>query len=228
MIYGILTALGTSDNSTLASLAVIFAIIALIVYVIIQGYTVDIIGISTTQKDEIPAINFKDNFVLGIKSFIVGIVYFIIPLIIIFALAYLTVGFDYIVTIVTKTNLSNIPDNIALVFAGSLAFIVVISVILFIIFSLVSTIAFGKLGKTGSLKEACSIGTVINETKEVGFLSIFGYVIVLGVIDVILGVISASIIVLIPIIGFIISVLIIVPYISMFNARVIGLIYSKV
>lgn len=93
---------------------------------------------------------------------------------------------------------------------------------------MVSTIAFGKLGKTGSLKEACSIGTVINETKEVGFLSIFGYVIVLGVIDVILGVISASIIVLIPIIGFIISVLIIVPYISMFNARVIGLIYSKV
>ncbi|WP_432644914.1 DUF4013 domain-containing protein [Methanobrevibacter sp.] len=230
MVCGIFTFLGTSstNDNAMAILALISLIITLVVDFVIQGHIIDIIGVGITQKDEIPAINFKDDFVLGIKSFIVEIVYYIIPIILIIALIFLTGGFDYLVTILTNTDLNNIGDNVAIIFAGSIFFTVVVSVILVIIFSLVSIVAFGKLGKTGNLKEACSVGTIISETKKIGFLNMLAYIIVLMIIDFIILLISSIISILIPLVGFIIAALILMPYLLMFNARAMGLIYSKV
>ncbi len=207
----------------------IFVIIELIIGFILGGYEISIISYSTTYyTNEAPKIECQHDFIMGIKSAIVSIVYFIIPLIIVLIVGVLT-GFDFLSMI--KLSASTATDAISSSIPATLltgAMITgIVAVVLSVIFSFFALVAYGRLGKSNSLAEALNILEVIKDIGKVGWLKFIEWFIIFVIINIILGLISSAIS-FIPYIGIILSVFFIGTYILFFTGRAIGLMYSDV
>lgn len=159
--------------------------------------------------------------------FILGIVYSIIPVIVFFALLIVTGAAESFIEII---NLSIggavVPSDLALSFVGSIGITFIISLIVLIIFSLFSTIAMCRLANTGRFSQGFAFSEIIDDFKRIGVGSFIVWWIVLVIISVILVLISVFISA-IPYIGYIVSILIIYSFMTIFASRATGLIYSN-
>lgn len=85
-IIGLLASLTTVlnqfsvDNS---AVTIIASIISLIFTIILAGYAVDVIKKGIEDSEDVPTLDLVANFINGIKTIVISIVYEIIPLIII-------------------------------------------------------------------------------------------------------------------------------------------------
>ena len=70
-------------------MAIIGIIIAIVFSVILSGYSIDVIKRGIDNSNEIPDFDFTNNFVEGIKVLIIGLVYFLIPIIITLVLLFM-------------------------------------------------------------------------------------------------------------------------------------------
>ena len=70
-------------------MAIIGIIIAIVFSVILSGYSIDVIKRGIDNSNEIPGFDLANNFVNGIKVLIIGLVYFIIPIIITLVLLFM-------------------------------------------------------------------------------------------------------------------------------------------
>ncbi len=189
---------------------ILLAIIGIIFAVILSGYGVSVIRNAIRNSDEIPGVEPVANIIDGIKVAIIGIVYYIIPiiiaLIIAFALGLIGAGLNQVSAMVSIAGL--------------------ITVILFILFTIFEIVAVARFADTGELGAALSIGAVIEDAKRVGILNIILFTIVAVILIFVLSLII-SILAIIPFIGIIIGIIILGGFMTLFYYRGIGLLYAS-
>lgn len=214
-------------------LAVISVILAVALILIVFGYTLSITRKTINNVDgDVPALDLVKNVIDGIKVLILNIVYYIIPVIITFIVALATGALSYIYQMIPYYMMygsaasSAMPQE--LVTSASISFLLVFLVggILFLIFGLLLLVAKAVLAETESLAKAINMVDVF---KKIGEISWGNYIIWLILMLILLFVIGffTGIISIIPFIGIIIALLIIKPYVDMFFARALGLIYNE-
>ena len=201
-VTGVETALMTGEGSFFAFLlAVIGVIISILIAFLLEGYGLDIIKSGIRRSTASPEVDFQRQSINGVKSVIVSIVYFIIPIIIIILL------------------------NI--IFKNWIVYIV--AFILILIFSLAYTMGICRLAKTEDLSVALDIKAAIDDIFNIGFvkvvLTIVAAIFVMLIITGIFGAITGAIFnktISSAIMG------IINGYLLFFYNRAIGLLYSEI
>ena len=181
----------------LTAFAIIGLIIGFCIYLLIDGFMLDVIKFGINKDDGAPGIDVTRQIINGLKYIIVGIVYFIIPIILYALLAKLgTIG-------------------------------TIIAVIIFIVFALAFLMGVCRLAETESLGAALNIPEAVKDISKVGFVKILAIIVVFFILAMIVGFIvslfgSDSII---GLIGAIINA-ICTTYLLFFYNRAIGLAYS--
>jgi len=214
-------------------LSIISFILAVALILIVSGYTLSITRKSINNVNgDVPALDLVKNIVDGIKVLILNIVYYIIPVIITFILALATNAFSYLYQmfsyiITYGSNASSAMPQELLVNAGfSFLIVFLVGGIFFLVFTLLFLVAKAVLAETESLAAAINIVDVF---KKIGEISWGNYIIWLILVVIILFVISliGGFVALIPFAGAIIALLVVEPYVGMFFARALGLIYNE-
>ena len=197
-IIGIVMSANAKNILALGGSAIIGAIVFLIVSLLISGYTLDIVKFGIERRADGPGIDIVRQILNAIKLLIVGIVYYIIPVIIAWLLGW-TLGNGWLVVLVT--------------------------IIIYIVFALAEFMAKCRLAKTDNLGEALAIGEAIGDIAKVGIIKLLATVIItviiISLIILIIGVISK----LNAIAGGILLGIFGV-YAAFFYNRAIGLLYS--
>lgn len=239
LIIGLLIAFvtGTGDYTAIAIMGIIVFVVTFITSLIISGYSLSITNKTILNSDEIPIFDWVKNLVDGIKVAVLSIIYYIIPAIITLIVAYATGLFEKYFEILRYSMYSSVQSNLTTAAStmpttlinelfSSLMITGIIAIILFIIFGLLLTIATAKLAETGSLKAGLMINEVFDDIGKIGWGKYIIWIILLIIISIVISFL-AGLISLIPIIGSIIVALVIYPYIAMFSARALGLIFNE-
>jgi hypothetical protein len=212
--------------------------VTLIVSFIVLGYSIDVIKGGTEGDDTLPDFDFVKQFVIGIKAFILEIIYFIIPAVIVIIVASASGLFTSFTKIVYASidaiadgasNLTMImaaiPKSTMNTFTNSLTVTLIVAIILFIIFSLMSFTGLVRFAKSGSGTEGLRFREILKDMSNIGFVKIIVTLIVIYIIALALSVVI-GLIGLIPYIGVFIGIFVGVPFIMLFLYRAIGLLYE--
>lgn len=222
-------------NSTFST---VWSIISIIIGILTLGYGLSVKRESISLNDEIPAFDWVNNIVDGIKSFIVTFVYYIVPTVIVFFLGFISLG-SAISTLpkssLTAINnattataaLNAIPPETWAALGSGFSIVAVVAIILFIIFGLFETVAICRLAKYGTFGEAFAFGQIVDDIKQIGVLRLIAFFIVLACISALIGLVI-GLITLIPFVGIIVACLVGQSFVLLFTNRAIGLLYSDV
>lgn len=229
------------DNNVYFVFTAIFVIISIVIALIMSGYHINIIKSGIDQVEEAPSFDWLNDLVTGIKTLIVSIVYFIIPMILIAIVALITNIPGQIANIAQKAALN--PANATAVASGSAPVVTIsdaaaaslftsfaitgiIALVLIIIFAFLATMGNARLANSGSLSQAINVVESFKDITRIGVGKVIAVIllsiIVVAVIQAILGYAYGQI----PQLS-IISV-IVTPYLVFFTNRVTGLLYSDI
>lgn len=236
---GILAATYAESSAVYAVLGVILVIVSLIIAFILAGYQIKIIK-SGIDQGEVLDIDWKNDFITGIKAIIVNIVYYIIPAIIVVIVGFIAgipaaignIG-QYVIenstnatSIADSTVVDSIPPELLNSFASSVTVTAIIALILFIIFAFALMMGLSRLAKTDSLGEALNIPEALKDISRIGVGKVIATVILIFIIVIIIGVIFGFISIIVPPLSFL-SILI-NPYLMFFSYRAVGSLYSDI
>ncbi|MBR6024624.1 MAG: DUF4013 domain-containing protein [Methanobrevibacter sp.] len=193
--------LGQNYNNLIAIIGsgIIGTVVFLLIFFIIAGYELDIIKYGINRDPNAPGFDIVRQFINGVKSFAVGIVYYIIPVII-----------GAILAVIFQHWLSGL-----------------ISFIIAIVFSLAAIMAQCRLAKTEDVFDALSVGQAIGDISRVGIVKLILLIVIIVVILVVLYVIAGVIMRWNTTVGGIILGILGV-YTVFFISRATGLLYSDV
>ena len=221
-----------------ASIIALLGFVSFIVYFVTQGYILSVLKETINLGDEIPALNIVDNFVDGLKLFVVQIVYYIIPTIIVLLVGWLSGTFSALMKIVryvgqdvvnTTTNattvVNTVPQEYWVALFTGLVITALVAFVLYIIFGLLLQIAMCRLAKYDDFGEAINVKAVIGDIQEIGVGRYIGWYIILFIITLVLGFII-GIVTAIPYIGVLVAFLVCAPFIALFGARALGNLYT--
>lgn len=192
------------------ALLIIIFIALIVVLLVDSGIMLDVIRNTINNNNNLPELNIADDFIMGLKSFIVSLVYILVPMII-----YTIVLFLAIILF----------SNIDYSAAGSIALIItlVFYVVMFII-TLIMPVILATLAKTNSISQALQVTDIWNTAQRVGFVKLFLLVIVIGIFGFIIGLIG-TFLSFIPVIGYIITLGFMYTYFMLFSSRCYGLLF---
>lgn len=174
-------------------------IVAIFVGFIISGYQLDIIKFGIERRNDGPSFDVMRQFFNGVKVFVVSLIYYVIPLIIVAILG-----------IFLKNWI-----------------LAVISFILFIVFALAQFMAQCRLAKTEDLGDALAIGEAIGDISRVGILRLLLFIVIVFLVAFVLFFISALILRWNSTVGGILMGIVGV-YVIFFTGRASGLLYSDI
>jgi hypothetical protein len=188
----------------------IFSIVLVLDFIILQGIGISVIKETLNFSDTLPSIKIIKNFKDGIKCVILNLFYLGIPMVI-FSILYTIIG----------ANLVNNPnlESILIIFT-------LIYVVLMIFIGILQVVAICNFAKTDSVRESLSISNMYKLAKEIGLLKIFLAILLCNIISEIIIMIG-SVISLIPVVGLLVLAFIIYTYIILASYRVYGLIYRE-
>ena len=186
------------SSFALGGVGIIEMIIFILVLFLIEGYGLDIVKFGIERRADGPGIDFTRQISNAIKLIVVTVVYYVIPVVIIFILQLFLK--DWIMTI--------------------------ISIILVIVFALANFMAKCRLAKTDNLGDALAIGEAIGDISKVGLGKIIATVLVIFIILIVVAIIIALIANMNNIIGGILLGIFAVYFVFFYN-RAIGLLYSE-
>lgn len=174
-------------------------VILLIIVLMMQGYMVDIVKYGVERRSDAPGFNFKRQGLNLIKFTVVNVVYFIIPIILIWLFS---------------------------IILGRGFLTLFIDIIILFVFSLGDIMAICKLAKSDSLREALLIRTAIDDEVSIGLMKIITIISIsvimtgmaLGIMFFVLNFNNVAGTILLGIFG---------VYIELFFARAFGLLYSN-
>ncbi|WP_409200482.1 DUF4013 domain-containing protein [Methanobrevibacter sp. DSM 116169] len=207
-----------------APLGIILSILTFIISIFVSGYLVSDLKSTLDLNDEMPEFDIKNNFIDGIKYFVIQLVYAIIMIV----LLILFILLAYVFAVYLQ-----IP---ALVFLFAiLALLSIIAVAFF------STISYPRFADTGSIGEALNFKEVWNDIEAIGKLNLLSWVILLsvfiGLMLLVIFVVAIEILLIVSyveiltiIFAAIIAlgiILLFTPFISLFENRAIGLLYLE-
>lgn len=237
--------LGILNNNYAAIGMIVGAILFIVVLVlgfIISGYQVSILKSGIDFNEEAPGFDWKNDLITGIKMLVVGIVYMIIPAIVVLIVGLITNVPGQFMEIIkytaasstnataiangTTSAVSAIPNATMAAFGTSIAITAIVALIVFIIFAFLETMGESRLANTGSLGEALNIPEAFRDITRIGVGKVLGVillvVVIVAVINAILGYVYGQI----PQLS-ILSV-IVAPYFTFFSQRAKGLLYSDI
>jgi hypothetical protein len=186
-----------------------------------MGYVFRIVKSSIAGSDELPDFEeWGEMFVDGLKVFVVGLAYFIIPFIVIFIGIWASIS----AMIVQSTGTISNPTA----FLGLMGGTMILGMILALIFGLIAMIAIANMALYDSeLGAAFRFGEILERISMIGWGSyILWYIVIFIVIGFVASIIS-GILSIIPILGTIIAFLIVYPYYYMLIARSLALIFAS-
>lgn len=235
IIYGI-------DSYLYLILGIILFILSLIVAFITSGYQINIIKSGIDLEDNAPDFDWKNNAILGIKNFVLSIVYLIIPTIVTVIMAFITnipgnftkatqeyaiyYYSPYMASNSTSAIVPGVSDATMSALLSSMVITAIVAIIVFIIFLFIQTIAEARLANTNSLTEGINIPEVLKDIPRIGVSKTIAVILLLiivsGVIQAILGYLSG---VIQPLA---ILSIIVTPYLAFFLKRGVGLLYSDI
>lgn len=198
-LAGVVLGMNSNNVFTVLGSGFVGFVVALVVSFFISGYQLDIIKSGIQRSPDGPAIDPVRQLLNGLKMFVVSIVYYIIPFIIVSVLSIF------------------LRDWIMLV----------ITFILYVIFALAQFMAQCRLAKTEDIGYALAIGEAIGDVARVGILNLLIFVVIAFVIAFILIFIAALIARWNSYVGGVILGIVGV-YLVFFVARATGLLYSNV
>jgi hypothetical protein len=189
-------------------------LISCIIFPLIMGYMMRIYRGATPSPEPD---DWGTMFIDGIKLLIVGIIY-ALPVII------LEIAIIGSAGLALFSGVANPPVNPGAVIGllGAVIVGVLILLVVAIIVGLISTIAYIRFARTGSFGEAFNFGAILTHIGRIGWIT---YIIALIIMTVIVGVVEV-VLISIPVIGFIL-LLILLPFIILFSARYITLVYDS-
>ncbi len=205
----------SSDWKKIIILGVIL-IIPIVDFIAI-GYILRIIKSTIAGYDDLPEFDdLGELFIDGLKVLIVGIIYNIIPLIVIL------IGiFGSIAAVGGAANITANP----LAFAGLLGATVIIGLILAFIFGIFEIIALANMAFYNELGAAFKFSEIVERISKIGWGKYIIWFIIMIVIWIIVTIIT-SILSAIPYIGIIIAIIFVYSYFYMFAGRSIALIFA--
>ena len=174
-------------------------VVALFVGFVVSGYQLDIVKFGIDRRNDGPSFDVMRQFFNGVKVFVVSLIYYVIPLIIVAILGLFLK--NWIMTIITF--------------------------ILFVIFALAQFMAQCRLAKTEDLGTALAIGEAIGDISRVGILRLLLFIVMVFLIAFILFFIGALIMRWNSSVGGILMGFIGV-YVMFFSGRASGLLYSDI
>lgn len=226
----------TSHNEIVTA---VLTVISVIIYVIILGVSISIIRSTIQGSDEIPMISPETNIIDGIKSFVISIIYLLIPTLISILLTIPFGLYDKILKIVeTSINLSvnstlnstgvvaSIPSNLLAELFLSISILTVIGFLLYVFFGFLGEIASARFAETGSLAQALNIPAIVSKISSIGWGTYIFYTVLVLIILIVLSML-AGLVVLIPYVGAILETFIVESFMFIFAARALGSIYLE-
>jgi len=189
-------------------------LISCIIFPLIMGYTMRIYRGATPSPEPD---DWGTMFIDGLRLFVVGLIY-ALPVII---LEIAIIGSAGLALFAGAVNPSADPGA----FMGLLGAVIVGVIILLVvalIVGLISTIAYVRFARTGSFGEAFNFGAIAAHIGKIGW---FAYIFALIIMIVIVGIVEV-VLMAIPYLGFIL-LLILAPFIILFSARYITLLYDR-
>lgn len=210
-------------NQGAAGIFFILAIVCAFIFsLIFDGYLVSVIKEGINCSDAIPAFDIGKNVIDSIKLYVLQFIYSIVPAIIVFILMMLL-----------GVSTSSLKNPSAILGLGTVALIII--VIICLIFTLLLLIATLRFAKYDSLSEALSFSAVFDDLKQIGIVKVFVVYIVLNILMTViiglaglifLGLLFVGIIGLI--VGTILALFLVIPYVSLVYSYAIGLLYSDI
>ena len=179
------------------------------------GYVFRIIKATLAGIDELPEFDeIGSMFVDGLKVFVVGIIY-AIPVWIISAIVSLLMGGN---TAATTASLG--PGYLFAILLGNIIFFIIALIIGLVELMAIANMAYndGDLGAAFRFSEILDIIAAIGWGK---YIATYIVIVIIAMIGVIIGALT-----MIILIGFILLPLIILPYVVMFEARGIALLFA--
>lgn len=202
-----------SSNASLIVVSTVIMIVCYLIFALVAGgYFLSVMKEGINQSGLIPEYDFAKNIVDSIKVWVLGFIFSLIPAIIIGILAFVVVGIGSL-------------GNAAL--GAGVILLIIVALILEIIFGIFLTIAILRLANYDSLSEALSF-SAIKEDLSVISISKFILVYIIFAIIVFAILFIGAFLLLIPILGVIIYMMIIIPYVYLASAYGFGLMYSEV
>ena len=198
-LAGFVTGVLTKNMFALIGSGIIGIVIALFIGFLITGYELDIIRYGIERRNGAPDLDFRAQFINGVRYLVVNVVYLIIPIF--------------------------VGAVLALIFQHWIVLIVVI--IISIIFYLALLMAQCRLAKTEDLAYALAINEAIADIKKVGIIKVLAFVIIITAISLILSFVCGHISEWNTIVGGFLTG-IVGTYMVFFTGRATGLLYSDV
>lgn len=215
-------------------------VISLVIGWVLSGYLISVIKSGIELEDTAPEFVWWDNFITGFSNFIVSIVYFIIP-----ALIVLIVGvatnvhgnfIDFVmefysqyISVYLGTSTAIAYDAIAPAMVNlmiSLSITITVGIIVFIIFAFLQTMAEARLANTDSLTEALNVFEAAKDIARIGVSKVIVVLLLVIIIVAIINTVLSAVYSYVPILS--ILSIIISPYLAFFSQRAVGLLYSDI
>lgn len=192
-------------------------LISTIIFPLIYGYTVRVMS-GTKPAPEVEG--WIGLFIDGIKLIVITIVYSI-PLMVLTVLPFLMY---FIPVSATTTPAGSGPEPLLspdlAIFAALAVFIIFI--LAAIIIGILSTFAVVRFARTGKMREAFRVGTLVRHVGRVGWLRCFIALLVMGIVIAVVE----FVLMLIPVLGWLL-LLILSPAFIIFSARYVALLYES-
>ncbi|MCK9151512.1 DUF4013 domain-containing protein [Methanobacterium alcaliphilum] len=207
----------SSDWKKVVILGLLFLVSFLIVPIfLVMGYTFRALKASIAGADELPEFDeWGDMFVDGLKVFVVQFVYFLIPALIIL------VGSWASIAAMAGTGMTD-PTAAFGLLGGTM----IIGAIVAIILGLIATIAIANMAYYDSeLGAAFRFSEILEVISKIGWVDYIIWYVVVMIIAMIIAFIG-GLIQIIPILGFIITLIVIYPYMNLFVYRALALLYA--
>ncbi len=187
-------------------------LVSCIIFPLILGYMLRIYRGATPSPEPD---DWGTMFIDGLKLLVIGIIY-ALPIIIL-EIVLMGAGF---VLYTEKTPFAN-PAAMMGLFGAALAGVILL-LVLAVIIGLFSTIAYVRFARTGSIGEAFNFGAITEQIKRIGWIT---YIIALIIVAILIGIVEL-ICLMIPYVGIILLIMLL-PFIILFTARYITLVYDS-
>ena len=207
--------------------AIIFGLLFLISFLIVPiflvfGYGFRALKASIAGADELPEFDeWGEMFIDGLKIFVVELVYFIVPSIIMFMGIWASIG-SFISLSASDSNLAPAAVYSAFSVMGGFLILGMVVVLIFGVFFIigVANMAYynGELGAAFRFREIMDI------IKAIGWVDFIIWYVMMILVAMGAGFIAAFI-GLIPILGWFLIVLVLYPYLYLLYARALGLLF---
>lgn len=217
----------SSDWKKVVVLGILFLLSFLIIPAfLVLGYVFRVLKASLAGLNELPEFEeWGEMFVDGIKVFVVYLIYFL-PAIVIMAVSVMSI-WSSMMSIMAMQTANTVPTTMMGLMGGSALAGMLISMIYMLVITPITVVAVANMAfNESNLHAAFDFSNILDLISQIGWVDLIIWYVVMIAIGIALSVVI-SILTAIPVIGGIILLLLINPYIYMFYARSAAWLYAS-